>query len=124
MKKQRLKPEIALYLGTAIIVCMVAVSLNIANNRLYDLEMQQADFMEWLERSKMFDWDYVQNNRINGVYHPDKDTYCVWVTNTSYDSQQATERHEYLHYLIDEGECFMVNGTTVSCYEHFCEGVW
>lgn len=96
------------------------------NGSIESMEMQQKEFMTWLGREKLRDKDYIMQNRpvLGGAYHPDQDTYCVWVTNRTYSAQTDTERHEYLHYLIDEGECLSKNGTEISCYEHFCEGVW
>lgn len=117
------RSEIINYLVYGTIAVILLINMNQTQSRLYKLEQQQSSFMEWLERAKLFDTDYVMQNRtLSGIYHPDLDTYCVWQTNTSYDIQHDIEQHEYLHFLIDEAECGGMNGSVVSCYEHFCEG--
>ena len=65
------------------------------------------------ERCPMFDkegnFKYYENSNVNGLYFPNDDYYVVWTKDRTINETEATDKHEYCHYLIDND------------YKHFCE---
>jgi len=40
--------------------------------------------------------------RLNGIYYPKEDYYCVWTKNRSISDIEETDRHEYCHALVEK----------------------
>ena len=65
------------------------------------------------ERCVMYDkegnFKYYENSNVNGLYFPTRDYYVVWIKDRTINETEATDKHEYCHYLVDND------------YKHFCE---
>jgi len=60
------------------------------------------------ERLQLYDKENLPNLRVNGLYFPSDEYYCVWAKNRTPINVAITEAHEYCHHL------------TYTDWEHFC----
>jgi len=88
------------------------LSISMLINGYVDLKQENNDLLIngrcKLYEGKLYE---TEKNYVNGLYWIGKDYYCVWANYRTLEEQEATDRHEYCHYLVDND------------YDHFCSNI-
>lgn len=92
-------------------LCLVCYGLYIETSIKYSTLIYEYNLLQNKSKCEMYNaYNIVQEKSIaNGLYWYGKDFYCVWADSRTLEEQEATDRHEYCHYLVDND------------YEHFCK---
>lgn len=124
---RKIRPELVLYFVNSVSFIFVFYMLSVQNNMLSIQNRNIDEFtrknellLENIRRLELFDKKHALKNRVEGVYWPSLDSYCVYLDSKDFRQVYKTDLHEYYHALLDDGTCY--NGTNnISCRDHFCE---
>jgi hypothetical protein len=91
------------------LIMFLLLSISMLINGYVDLKQENNDLLI-NGRCKLYEGKLYETERnyVNGIYWIGKDYYCVWANYRTLEEQEATDRHEYCHYLVDND------------YNHFC----